>query len=226
VKTKVKQTARRRAGRKPAVRTRAKRAARKSVGRVTGRRVASKSVASRRAARKSAVSRRVTSKSATRKRPVRGRAARKAAKPAKTTAKKQTLRERYRSEYATWTMVRQRCLNKRCKDYPRYGGRGIKIARKWDSFETFLEDLGPRPRGYSLVRRNADASFTPNSCAWEPRAEQQRRRSNNALTEKDVARIRAKYKAGVRRADLARQFGVSLSHICYIIEGRRWKPAA
>lgn len=135
------------------------------------------------------------------------------------------LRERYASEYATWTMIRQRCLNRKCRDYRRYGRRGIRIARRWESFEAFLEDMGPRPKGHVLVRRNPDASFTPSSCSWEPPAVRQRRRSTNRLTEKDAARIRAKNKAGTRRADLARQYGVSLSHICYIIAGTRWKTA-
>ncbi len=136
-----------------------------------------------------------------------------------------TLRQRYSSEYATWTMIRQRCLNRKCRDYPRYGGRGIRIARRWDSFEAFIADLGRRPRGCSLVRKSADASFLPSSCSWQPRAEQQRHRSNNMLTEKDAARIRARYKAGVMRADLARLYGVSLSHICHIVDGTRWKKS-
>ncbi len=134
-------------------------------------------------------------------------------------------RARYHSEYATWMMIRQRCRNRRCRDYPRYGGRGIKVAKRWDSFEAFLEDLGPRPTGYSLVRRSPDADFAPGTCSWRPRAEQQRHRSANRLAEKDVIRIRERYSAGVGRADLARRYGVSLSHICHIIAGTRWKPA-
>ncbi len=134
-------------------------------------------------------------------------------------------RARYRSEYATWMMIRQRCRNPKCRDYPRYGGRGINVARRWDSFDTFLDDLGPRPRGYSLVRRSPDADFAPATCSWRPRAEQQRHRSANRLAEKDVIRIRERYEAGVGRADLARRYGVSLSHVCHIIAGTRWKPA-
>ncbi len=134
-------------------------------------------------------------------------------------------RTRYHSEYATWMMIRQRCRNRRCRDYKRYGGRGITVAKRWDSFDTFLDDLGPRPKGYSLVRKSPDADFSPSMCSWRPRAEQQRHRSANRLTEKDVARIRERYAAGVRRADLARRYEVSLSHICHIIGGTRWKPA-
>lgn len=29
--------------------------------------------------------------------------------------------------YFRWIMIKQRCLNPRNKDYPRYGGRGIKL---------------------------------------------------------------------------------------------------
>lgn len=137
---------------------------------------------------------------------------------------RQNIRERYASEYSTWTMLRQRCLNRRNRDYKRYGGRGIRIAKRWDSFEAFMEDMGPRPRGYVLVRRHPDANFTPSTCSWQPPAVRQQRRSNNRLTEKDAERIRAKYKAGTRSADLARQHRVSLSHIYYILAETRWKP--
>ncbi len=139
-------------------------------------------------------------------------------------ARRQSARDRYRSEYATWMMIRQRCRNPRCADYARYGGRGIAVAKRWDSFETFLDDLGPRPKGYSLVRKGPDADFSPSTCSWRPRAEQQRHRSANRLTEKDVVRIRERYAAGIRRAELARKYSVSLSHICHIIGGTRWKP--
>ena len=147
----------------------------------------------------------------------------KAQRPKNTRKKPVSIREKYSSEYASWMMIRQRCRNRRCRDYKRYGGQGIRIAARWDSFETFIEDLGPRPKGYSLVRKSANASFLPSTCSWRPRAEQQRHRATNALTEKDAARIRARYKAGALRADLARQYGVSLSHICHIVEGTRWK---
>lgn len=40
--------------------------------------------------------------------------------------------------YSIWNNIKDRILNENCKDYHRYGGRGIEICAEWkDSFETF-----------------------------------------------------------------------------------------
>jgi hypothetical protein len=130
----------------------------------------------------------------------------------------------YPSEYATWMMMRQRCENPRNRDWPRYGGRGITVCKRWQSFEAFMEDMGPRPGpDHALTRRSSDLSFRPSTCAWKPRSEGIRRKAGTKLTRKDAERIRRQYKRGVPRVDLARYYEVSLSHICDICSGERWK---
>lgn len=124
------------------------------------------------------------------------------------------LRRRRASEYASWLMMRARCR-----------ARGIPVAARWENFEAFLEDLGPRPRGHALVRSRPDAPFAPRTCSWQPIAERARRRRRNRLSVGDVARIRLKYRHGAQRAELARLYGVSLQHMCLICSGRRWRPA-
>ena len=45
--------------------------------------------------------------------------------------------------YKTWEQMKQRCYNKKRKDYIRYGGRGIKICKEWlNSFENFYKYMG------------------------------------------------------------------------------------
>src|SRR4051812_48803978 len=47
-----------------------------------------------------------------------------------------------------WCSIKARCGNVRSDDYPRYGGRGIKICERWrNSFSAFLTDMGPKPPG-------------------------------------------------------------------------------
>ena len=61
--------------------------------------------------------------------------------------------------YKIWTGMRTRCNNPKCKAYPNYGGRGIKVCERWDSFENFLEDVGEIPKGMEIDRINNDGNY-------------------------------------------------------------------
>jgi hypothetical protein len=69
-------------------------------------------------------------------------------------------------EYEVWKSMRQRCLNVRNRDYPDYGGRGISVSAEWSDFLVFYQDMGPRPDGYLLDRRNNDEGYSKANCRW------------------------------------------------------------
>lgn len=73
---------------------------------------------------------------------------------------------RHPHTYKSWAAMKYRCLNPNCSSYADYGGRGIKICDRWLSFENFLEDMGERPIGMSLDRKNPDGNYTPDNCRW------------------------------------------------------------
>src|SRR6266487_506032 len=68
--------------------------------------------------------------------------------------------------YRSWANMLDRCKSKRRSDYPRYGGRGIRVCRRWRDFARFLEDLGPRPPGLQLDRIDNSRGYEPGNCRW------------------------------------------------------------
>lgn len=86
-------------------------------------------------------------------------------------------------EYRSWMHMKTRCLNPRHIAYHRYGGRGIKICKRWlEGFENFLADLGPRPSSkHTLDRIDNDGDYEPSNVRWGTLAEQNNNRSDNRL---------------------------------------------
>ena len=87
-------------------------------------------------------------------------------------------------EYITWQAMRQRCLRESSPAFQRYGGRGIKIDPRWNSFENFLADMGNRPsQQHSLDRKDNNLGYGPDNCRWATRVEQARNRRDNVVVE-------------------------------------------
>lgn len=82
-------------------------------------------------------------------------------------------------EYRSWDNMMKRCYNPKENGYHNYGGRGIKVCERWHDFRNFYHDLGPRPDGASLDRKETNGDYTPKNCRWATRWEQDRNRRGN-----------------------------------------------
>jgi hypothetical protein len=69
--------------------------------------------------------------------------------------------------------MRSRCNNPRVVAYPHYGGRGVKVCARWDSFENFLADMGEPGPGMSIERTDVNGPYEKSNCTWIPLPEQQ-----------------------------------------------------
>ena len=83
-------------------------------------------------------------------------------------------------EYRTWRAMRERCRNPNNKHFKNYGGRGIKVCKRWDDFRNFLADMGPRPETYSIERIDNDGNYKPSNCKWIPLLDQSKNRRRGA----------------------------------------------
>lgn len=110
-------------------------------------------------------------------------------------------------EYKVWKDMRARCGNRRNKEYPNYGGRGIEVCDRWKKFENFLADMGVAPAGTTIDRRDVNGHYNSANCWWAPADDQ----ANNKRTTRRIT-LGGETKS---LAQWCRHFGISRSRVGY-----------
>ena len=78
--------------------------------------------------------------------------------------------------YRSWLNMKQRILNPKHHKFKEYGGRGLTIDQRWLVFKNFLADMGERPIGTTIHRKNNDVGYNKENCCWATSVEQNRQR--------------------------------------------------
>lgn len=80
------------------------------------------------------------------------------------------------STYQCWRDMMRRCYNPARPHYCRYGGRGIRVCKRWHTYDNFLADMGEKPIGRTLDRRNNSGHYSKRNCRWATALEQAQNR--------------------------------------------------
>lgn len=99
-------------------------------------------------------------------------------------------RGRQASTYRIWKGMKQRCENPNNPDFHLYGGRGIRICKRWKLFEKFYDDMGDKPVGCSLDRIDCNGGYKPSNCRWaDPKTQARNKRFSKMYTLNGVVAI-------------------------------------
>jgi hypothetical protein len=116
--------------------------------------------------------------------------------------------------YSIWADMRARCRRQTHQAFARYGGRGIAVCDRWQTFALFLEDMGERPEGMSLDRIDNDGPYSPDNCRWASRQVQNSNRRNCILVDHGAERLTLR--------EYCRREGLQYRHIVKRIQDRGW----
>jgi hypothetical protein len=75
-------------------------------------------------------------------------------------------------EYRVFRGILDRCRNPKNRHFENYGGRGLRVT--YEGFEDFIQDVGQRPPGAWVDRKDNERGYEPGNCKWVSPADNQK----------------------------------------------------
>lgn len=112
--------------------------------------------------------------------------------------------------YNSWIAMISRCTRPENDRYHNYGGRGITVCKRWLKFENFYKDMGDRPAGKTLDRKDVNGNYTKSNCRWaNPETQYSNMVKNHHITFRGITKTVSQW---------AREFGTSPTAIQHHIK--------
>lgn len=132
-------------------------------------------------------------------------------------------RKTHKMTWRSWDSMWARCTRPSSANYWRYGGAGIRVCQRWESFENFLADMGERPVGHTLDRKDPTKDYDLSNCRWATPAQQARTRRSTKLTPTTIAIARQMYAEGWSQVAIAKALNVKQPTISNALNGVTWR---
>lgn len=116
-------------------------------------------------------------------------------------------------------MIR-RCTKTSDPRYKDWGGRGITIDPSWMEFKNFLADMGERPPGMSLERKDNNQGYGPDNCVWATPHQQQTNTRSFKLVPGAVAEIKRLRADGLSLRAIGLQVGLHHGTVSRALTGK------
>jgi hypothetical protein len=118
--------------------------------------------------------------------------------------------------WKVWKGIIKRCTQRNCTAYGDYGGRGIRVCEKWVTFQGFYEDMGERPSGFTIERKDVNGDYCKDNCEWVPPERQRFNTRRSHFVEVGNQRMSLK--------DACASLGVRYSRVLDRINKLGWSP--
>lgn len=130
--------------------------------------------------------------------------------------------------YKTWTAMISRCYDTTVPEYPDYGGKGVRVCRRWHSFAAFFRDHRTLSSHYYKRTRPQDVYsldkdtfglrlYSPETAHWIPRSVNTAYIHTKAF---DATAPDGTVYKHCSTEEFARQFDLAQTQISYCVRGR------